>query len=284
MPTLHFDDINFYYEVHGDGQPFFLHHGLTSSCQAWYEHVPWLSKKCKLIIFDARGHGLTTAVSGNDRYSWEIMADDVNRLMAHLRVEKAIIGGLSMGGGVSLTFALKYPHKTSALILSDVAGTGEQPVGAMGPEMMKKQLEEHDQFIRNYGTVEIGRRNIAAKTVPRQVLENEQLQQEYLERMARFSANGAIYANRFVMTETIPRKEQTKNLKMPTLIVIGEEDVGCMPGAKWARDTITNRRFAFLTNVGHGTSRYKRAAWQLAVDGFLDDLAQGKDIKGEVVL
>jgi len=232
MPTLHFEDINLYYEVHGSGQPFFLHHGLSSSCQAWYEHVPWLSKMCQLIILDARGHGLTTAPAGDDRYSWEIMADDMNRLMEHLGIQKAIIGGLSMGGGVSLTFALKYPQKVRALILCDVAGTGERGPLAVSPELMKKQLEERERFIRQYGVVESGRRAIAAGLVPKLVLENEKWQQDYLERMARFSVNGAIYANRFVMTTTVPRKDQAKNLTMPTLVVIGEEDAGCLPGAQ----------------------------------------------------
>ena len=127
MSTLSFDDINMHYEVYGSGPPLFLHHGLSSSCQAWYEHLPWLSKKHQVIILDARGHGLTTAPAGDDRYSWEIMCDDLNQLMEHLGIEQAIVAGLSMGGGVSHTFALKYPQKVRALILSDSAGTGIRP-------------------------------------------------------------------------------------------------------------------------------------------------------------
>jgi pimeloyl-ACP methyl ester carboxylesterase len=285
MPTLHFEDINMYYEVHGSGPPFFLHHGLSSSCQTWYEHVPWLSKKCRLVIMDARGHGLTTAVSGQDRYSWELMADDVNRLMEHLNVDKAIIGGLSMGGGVSLTFATKYPEKVSALVLCDVAGTGERPrVPASANPPPALDFEERDNFVRNYGTVELGRRTIASGLAPRQVYASEKWQHEYLERMARFSVNGAIYANRFVMTTVVPRKDQVRNIIAPTLIVIGEEDAGCKPGADWARDVIPNRRYVLLKGVGHSTSRYRPDGWRAAVESFLDDLSAGKDIRGEVVI
>jgi pimeloyl-ACP methyl ester carboxylesterase len=282
MPTLNFDDINLYYEVHGSGQPFFLHHGLSSSCQMWYEHIPWLIKKYKLVIFDARGHGLTTAVSGDDRYSWEIMADDMNRLMVHLGVDKAIIGGLSMGGGVSLTFATKYPEKVQALIISDVAGTGEQGNPMTSAKISPRQEEAREQLIRLYGTVEMGRRSIAAGLVPHQVLESEKLQHEYLERMARFSVNGAIYASRFVYSTIIPRKNKVKDINVPTLIIIGEEDFGCLPGARWARDIVENRRYVVLKNVGHSTSRYRPDAWQTAVKGFLEDLASGKDIRGEI--
>ncbi len=292
MSTLSFDDINLHYEVHGSGPPFFLHHGLSSSCQAWYEHLPWLTRNHQVIILDARGHGLTTAPAGDDCYSWEIMCNDLNRLMEHLNIEKAIVGGLSMGSGVSQTFVLKYPQKVRALILSDSAGTGlrsEQMTGSREEmddqrEEMERQRIAREEVILKYGVVESGRRSIAAGLVPRQVLEDERMQQEYLERMSRFSVNGSIYASRFVMQTTVPGVERTKGLTMPTLIIIGEEDVGCRPGAEWLRDIIPNRRFVLLTKVGHGTSRYKPEAWHKAVEDFLNDLESGKDIQGEVTL
>ena len=281
MTTLSFDDINLYYEIHGLGPPFFLHHGLTSSCQAWYEHLPWLTRNHQVIIHDARGHGLTTAPAGDDRYSWEIMCDDLNRLMEHLSIEQAIVGGLSMGSGVALSFALKYPQKVRALILSDSAGTG---IAQPPTEELLEQQEKREQVILEYGVVEWGRRTIAAKLVPRQLLEDPKKQQEYLERLARFPVNGAIYAMRFVMRTVVSGLEGTKHLTMPTLIVIGEEDEDCIRGAEWLRDTIPNRRYVFLTEVGHGTSRYKPEGWHKAVEDFLNDLEQDKDIRGEVVL
>jgi len=70
---------------------------------------------------------------------------------------------------------------------------------------------------------------------------------------------------------------------MPTLI-IGEEDITSGPGAEWLRDTLPNCRYAFLKGVGHAASRFKPEVWHKAVEDFLDDLEQGKDIRGEVVL
>lgn len=278
MPTLSFGDINLYYEIHGSGPPFFLHHGLTSSCQAWYEHLPWLTKNHQVIVHDARGHGLTTAPVGDDRYSWEIMCDDLNRLVEHLGIEQAIVGGLSMGSGVALNFALKYPQKVSALILSDNAGTG---IAQPATEELLEQQEKRETVIRNYGVVEWGRRTIAANLVSNPSLEHEIWQNQYLERLARFPVNGAIHAIRFVTRTVVPGQEGTKDLTMPTLIVIGEEDEGCIRGAEWLRDTIPNRRYAFLKDVGHGTSRYKPLAWRKAIEEFLNDFGAGQDIHGE---
>jgi len=285
LSTLAYDDIHQHYEVYGSGEPFFLHHGLTSSCEMWHPHLPWLTPKHQVILMDARGHGMTTAPAGDDHYSWEIMAADVNRLLEHLGIERAIIGGLSMGGGVSLAFALNYPQKVRALILCDSAGVGvRSPQMQVTREQMDRQMEERERIVREYGVVEQGYRSIVAGLAPKAVLEDPVLQEEYIERMSHFSANGSIYASRFVMRNAVQGVERTKELTMPTLVVIGEEDVGLLPAAEWLRDTMPNRRYAFLKGVGHATSRYKPEAWRKAVLDFLDDFEQGKDIRGEVTL
>jgi len=110
---------------------------------------------------DARGHGMTTAPSGDEHYSWEIMAADVNRLMEHLGIERAIIGGLSMGGGVSLAYALNYPEKVKALILCDSAGAGvHSPDMKAWQEQMDRQNEERERVVREFGVVETAYRAI----------------------------------------------------------------------------------------------------------------------------
>lgn len=284
MATLKIGDIHLHYEVHGSGEPFFLHHGLTSSSQMWHQHLPWLTDKYQVIIHDARGHGLTTAPEGNEHYSWEIFAEDWNKLLEHLGIEQAIIGGLSMGGGVSHTFALKYPHKVKALILCDSAGTGvRNPATQVSQDEMARQMEAREHIVRKYGVVELAYRSIAAVMAPKPVLEQpDEYELDYLQRSAMFSVNGSIYASRFVMQTVIPMVERTQDLTMPTLIVIGEED-GLITAAEWLRDTLPNRRYAFLTKVGHATSRYKPQGWRQAIEEFLDDLSAGKDIMGEFI-
>lgn len=282
MATLKIDDIHLHYEVHGSGEPLFLHHGLTSSNQAWHQHLPWLTDKYQVIIHDARGHGLTTAPEGDEHYSWEIFADDWNRLMEHLGIERAIIGGLSMGGGVSHAFALRYPQKVKALILCDSAGTGvRNPAMQVPRDEIERQMEAREHIVRKYGVVEQAYRSIAAGLAPKPVLEDPETHQlDYLQRMAMFSVNGSIYATRFVMRTAVSGVKRTRELTMPTLIVIGEEDA-LLTAAEWLRDAIPNRRYALLTKVGHGTSGYKPEAWRQAVEEFLNDFEAGKDIRGE---
>lgn len=83
--------------------------------------------------------------------------------MEHLGIERAIVGGLSMGGGASLAFALKYPHKVRALILCDSAGTGVLgPAMQISREELERQTEAREHIVRTYGVVEQAYRSIAA--------------------------------------------------------------------------------------------------------------------------
>jgi len=286
MPTISFDDMHLHYEVHGSGPPIFLHHGLGGSSQYWYRHLPWLTKKYQVIIHDARGHALSTAPADYNRYSWEIMADDLHQLMEHLGIQKAIVGGLSMGCGVSHAFALKYPQKIRALILSDCAGTGMLPKDTPPNfhQLMARQLESGEQVVREYGVMEHTYRALAEGNVMKPIIGNSDYENQYLERMARFPFNGFINANRFVMQTAIKNLEKTRELKMPTLVLIGEEDVALQAGAEWLRDTLPNRRYVFITKVGHSIPWFKPEAWRKAVEDFLDDFEKGKDIRKEITL
>lgn len=88
MPTLSHDDINQHYEIHGSGEPFLLHHGLTSNCQDWYRHLRWLTETQQVVLIDARGHGMSSAPASDEHYSWEIMAEDGHT--EYINLSKAI--------------------------------------------------------------------------------------------------------------------------------------------------------------------------------------------------
>jgi len=152
VPQLEFNNVHLNYEVHGQGPRFFLQHGFSASIEMWADHTGWLSRKCQLILMDARGHGLSSAPAGYEHYSWEIMAEDVSHVFNHLNIDRAIMGGLSMGGGIALAFALAYPEKVEALILSDCAG-----LGVHSDEMQRWQdridteYPERERIVREQG-------------------------------------------------------------------------------------------------------------------------------------
>lgn len=115
MPTAQLRDILVYYEEAGSGDPLVLIMGLGGDLQGWALQVPELSKHYRVITFDNRGAGRTSAP---DRpYSIAGMAQDTIALMDRLGIEKASVLGFSMGGFIAQELALAHPNRVDKLIL-----------------------------------------------------------------------------------------------------------------------------------------------------------------------
>lgn len=121
MPTVPIRDIMTYYEEAGSGDPLILVMGLGGDLQAWAMQVPALAKHFRVITFDNRGAGRTSAP---DRpYTIQQMADDLAALMDRLGIDKAHVLGWSMGGYIAQEFAIKYPARVEKLILLATAAS-----------------------------------------------------------------------------------------------------------------------------------------------------------------
>ena len=127
-----------YYEVLGDGHPLVLIHGGYLDRRMWDGHFELFAKRFRVVRYDVRGHGLSRNARG-DYYDHE----DLHALLTHLKIDKACIVGLSMGGQIAIDFALQYPDMVTALV----------PVapGISGYEFPTEQLtQSQTQFMTAY--------------------------------------------------------------------------------------------------------------------------------------
>jgi 3-oxoadipate enol-lactonase len=124
MPSVKTGDIVTYYEEAGSGEPLILICGLSADLQVWRFQLPELSKRLRVICYDNRGAGRTSAP--DEPYSIAGMADDLAALLDHLRIDSAHILGWSMGGLIAQQFALTRPQRVRKLIL---VSTTSQPDG-----------------------------------------------------------------------------------------------------------------------------------------------------------
>lgn len=115
MPKVEANGINFYYEIHGEGQPLVLLEGLGYASWMWSRQVEELAKNFKVIIFDNRGVGHTE--KPDTEYSIHLFAKDTAALLKALNIDKAHILGVSMGGFIAQEFAICYPEMVDRLIL-----------------------------------------------------------------------------------------------------------------------------------------------------------------------
>jgi pimeloyl-ACP methyl ester carboxylesterase len=124
MPTVEIGDFVTYYEEAGSGEPLILICGLSADLQVWRFQVPELSKRFRVICYDNRGAGRTSAP--DEPYSIAGMADDLAALMDRLQIDSAHVLGWSMGGLIAQQFALTRPLRVRKLIL---ISTTNQPDG-----------------------------------------------------------------------------------------------------------------------------------------------------------
>jgi len=116
------------YELHGrEGAPWLvLSHSLACSVRMWDPQIAALQSSHRILAYDTRGHGATEAPKG--AYSLEQLADDLFFLLQELKIKTAHYCGLSMGGMIGQTFALKYPGVFKTLTLADT--TSRYPADA----------------------------------------------------------------------------------------------------------------------------------------------------------
>jgi 3-oxoadipate enol-lactonase len=120
VPKIVVNDIDIYYELHGQAEKpvLALNNGiLMNAASSWAFQTEALARHYHLLQYDCRGQGLSAHPP--EPYSMELHADDLAALLVGLGIESAHIAGISYGGEVAQAFVLKYPQRVASLILAD---------------------------------------------------------------------------------------------------------------------------------------------------------------------
>lgn len=107
--------LKMYYKTHGSGKPLVLLHGGAGSTESFDPLLPWISEGRQVVLVDFQGHGHTADIDRPLRY--ELMADDVAKLVKHLGLGRVDLVGYSLGGGVGLRTAIQHPDLVERLVL-----------------------------------------------------------------------------------------------------------------------------------------------------------------------
>src|SRR6201985_720977 len=119
MATIDRDGVKIHYEVHGEGPVLILTHGYSSTSAMWQDQITALSKHHKLLLWGMRGHGRSHYPQAPAAYSEALTVGDMAALLDAAGADTAIVGGLSLGGYMSLAFYRAHPERVSALLIID---------------------------------------------------------------------------------------------------------------------------------------------------------------------
>ena len=139
MPFISSRGVSIHYEVEGDpaAPPLMLHHGWTSDIESWrdFGYVRALEERFRLIMIDARGHGLSDVPENSDDYDPELFVADVEAVLNAVGIESVIFWGYSMGAAIGFQLAVSTPGRIDRFIAGGMHPYGNSPGddGARGP-------------------------------------------------------------------------------------------------------------------------------------------------------
>jgi pimeloyl-ACP methyl ester carboxylesterase len=249
----------------GSGPVVVLLHGFPLSRVMWAQQLKTLSESYRVIAPDLRGHGESPAP--DTAYTMDLMADDVVELLDGLGVvEPVVVGGLSMGGYVALAMALKHPGRVRALMLIDTKAAADSPEAA-------KTREETAQAVLKAGNSGA----VVAAMIPK--LFGKTTREQYPDRigplkadMEKTSASGVAGALRGMAIRP-DRREQLADVAVPTLVIVGEEDVIAPPDeARAMAEALPNGRLEIVPDAGHLAPYENPEAVDRVILGFLQGL------------
>lgn len=263
MTTTRIDDIQLAYTAVGDGPAVILIHGYPFNRSLWTELAESLLDRYRVVIPDLRGFGETE--SSESPAKMNRMAEDIAKLMDHLNIDQAVIGGLSMGGYVALAFCKQYPTRVRALVLADTRAQADTEEGKQTrAQQAEKALAE--------GMAGIADAMLPKLLTPDTVSKHPEVVKRIRDMMLKTKPQGAAAAL-MGMAQRDDQTEFISSIDVPTLIVVGREDaITPLADSEAMHAKITGSRLVVIENAGHVSNLEQTEQFNNAVRGFLNSL------------
>jgi pimeloyl-ACP methyl ester carboxylesterase len=247
------DGVELAFEVHNSqasGLPLLLTHGFGATAGMWNRNIEALSVDRPVIVWDQRGHGSSDAPLDMACYSEEISVGDMAAILDAVGVDRAVVGGMSLGGYLSLAFHLAHPQRVAALVLVDT-----------GPGYRKDEpRDKWNAWVeRRAQALEQGKTRAGGSA------ELAQAVHEHPEGLPR--------AARGVMAQKDARViTSLDSIAVPTLVVVGAQDTDFLAGAEYMHRHIPNSRKVVIDDAGHAANMDQPEVFNAAVRELLDQL------------
>jgi 3-oxoadipate enol-lactonase len=246
------------YEVSGkEGAPWLvLSHSLACTVRMWDPQVEAFQSRFRILNYDMRGHGATSAPQGP--YTLDMLADDVLGLVGFLKIKTALYCGLSIGGMIGQTIAIRGGGPFTKMVLADTTHT--QP-----PEALK-QWEDRINIARSKGMA-----GLVDGTMERWFTEpyrkkNSPEFQKVRNLVLQTPVAGFVGCGQAIMK--LNTTARLKDIKLPVLAITGEQD-GAAPGTKHIGENVPGAKYVAIPQAAHIANVEQPEAFNRALREFL---------------
>jgi pimeloyl-ACP methyl ester carboxylesterase len=251
MAYLDRDGVRIYYEVHGTGPAILLSHGYSATSAMWAGQVGPLRETHSLILWDMRGHGNSDSPANPAEYSEALTTADMAALLDAIGAPTAVIGGLSLGGYMSLSFNVAYPQRVDALMLFDTGPGYRSDNGRAG---WNKIAAQRAKELETKGLAALGASGEVAVSRHR-------------------SAQGLAHAARGMLAQTDGRvMASLPDIRVPTLVLVGSLDEPFLAATDYMAGKIPGATRVVIDGAGHASNIDKPREFNAAVLDFLAKL------------
>ena len=251
MAYIDRNGVQIYYEDHGSGPAVLLSHGYSATSQMWKGQVEPFTRKYRLITWDMRGHGLSDSPDDPAQYSEAHTVEDMAAILRACGVQRAVIGGLSLGGYMTIAFHLAHREMARAIMLIDTGPGYKNPVAREGwnETSVARAVAFETKGLDALG----GSAEVRAST--------------------HRSAQGLAHAARGMLAQFDSRAiESLENVKVPALVLVGELDTPFLNATDYMAKKIPGAKKVVIPAAGHASNIDQPAAFNAAVLEFLDSL------------
>lgn len=253
MPFIDRDGIIIRYEVHGRGPPILLTHSYGTTMRLWDRQVAHFASRHQLILWDMRGHGGSGDPVDPAAYSQALTVGDMAAILNACGIERAIIGGIGLGGRMSLAFHFDHPDLVQALILSGTLAGFRNHESRMAWNFRAKS-QAHTLEVK--GLEALGRGRDVRFAVHRSAVG------------LAAAARGMVVQNDSLLVDSLP------TIRVPTLIVVGANDGDHFAASNMMAATIPGARRVVLQGAGAIANIDHPLAFNRAVAAFLQHLPE----------
>jgi len=275
MPTFSSNGVEIYYQVAGEGYPLVMAHEFAGDITSWEPQVNYFSRRYRVITYCHRGYPPSAVPNDPEAYSQDLQVEDLYRLLQYLGIEQAHIGGLSMGGTLTVGFAIAHPEMCRSLVIASAgagsdSGDRERLVASwqsLSESMMTEGMEKFaDGYARGAERLQFLRKDPVGWA-------------KFHAGLAAHSALGSSLTFRGVQMKrkTIYQLEgELQNIRIPTLVMIGDEDGPCVDPAIFMKRNIQGAGLAVFPQAGHTINLEEPDLYNRTVSDFLTAVEAGK--------
>ena len=253
------------YEVHGsEGAPWLtFSHSLACSLRMWDAQIEAFKDRFRILAYDTRGHGASDAPKGP--YTLDMLAEDLRQLLEHLKIKKTNFVGLSMGGMIGQTLALKSPGLFDRGVLAD---TGH----AQTPETIK-QWDERIQTAQAKGM-----EPLVEGTLGRWFTEDfRKKQKPVVDTIAKLIKSTPVpgYVGCCQAIARLSTTARLKDIQQPVLAIAGEQDAAA-PGTRYIGENVPGAKLVMIPQAAHIANIEQAEAFNRALREFLSSPASAR--------